>query len=50
MGNSPEFDEILTEGAKKVEKRINDALTFKPSIDEFNEIQGLVKNLQKEML
>ncbi|WP_075291725.1 YopT-type cysteine protease domain-containing protein [Histophilus somni] len=47
MGNSPEFDEILTEGAKKVEKRINDALTFKPSVDEFNEIQGLVKNIQK---
>ncbi|WP_249962597.1 YopT-type cysteine protease domain-containing protein [Histophilus somni] len=47
MGNSSEFDEILTEGAKKVEKRINDALTFKPSVDEFNEIQGLVKNIQK---
>ncbi|GJJ80245.1 hypothetical protein PcPA57_09650 [Pasteurella canis] len=47
MGNSPEFDEILTDGARKVEKRINDAVTFKPSVEEFAEIQGLVKKLPK---
>ncbi len=43
MANSPEFDDILTEGARKVEKRINDAVSFKPSVDEFADIQGLVK-------
>ncbi|SNV55429.1 YopT-type cysteine protease domain-containing protein [Pasteurella dagmatis] len=47
MGNSPEFDDILTEGARKVEKRINDAVTFKPTVEEFTEIQGLVKQLPK---
>ncbi|WP_424409052.1 YopT-type cysteine protease domain-containing protein [Pasteurella sp. PK-2025] len=47
MGNSPEFDDILTEGARKVEKRINDAVSFKPSVEEFNDIQGLVKQLPK---
>ncbi|MGY4677950.1 Fic family protein, partial [Pasteurella sp. P03HT] len=47
MGNSPEFDEILTDGARKVEKRINDAVTFKPSAEEFADIQGLVKKLPK---
>ncbi|WP_101775382.1 YopT-type cysteine protease domain-containing protein [Pasteurella oralis] len=47
MGNSPEFDEILTDGARKVEKRINDAVSFKPSVEEFSEIQGLVKKLPK---
>ncbi|WP_236566466.1 YopT-type cysteine protease domain-containing protein, partial [Pasteurella multocida] len=47
MANSPEFDDILTEGARKVEKRINDAVSFKPSVDEFADIQGLVKQLPK---
>ncbi|MFD1806853.1 YopT-type cysteine protease domain-containing protein [Pasteurella oralis] len=47
MGNSPEFDDILTDGARKVEKRINDAVTFKPSAEEFSAIQGLVKTLPK---
>ncbi|OOR98108.1 hypothetical protein B0186_09785 [Canicola haemoglobinophilus] len=47
MGNLPEFDEILTEGAKKVEKRINDAVTFKPTVEDFNAIQDLVKKLPK---
>ncbi|MGC6247390.1 YopT-type cysteine protease domain-containing protein [Bisgaard Taxon 45] len=47
MANSPELDDILTEGARKVEKRINDVLTFKPSVEEFTDIQGLVKTLPK---
>lgn len=47
MGDSPELDEILTGGAKKVEKRINDALTFQPKAEEFAEIQQLVKRLPK---
>ncbi|MBM2608587.1 YopT-type cysteine protease domain-containing protein [Pasteurella multocida] len=47
MANSPELDDILTEGARKVEKRINDVLTFKPSVEEFTDIQGLVKTLPR---
>ncbi|QIM62537.1 hypothetical protein A1D29_04065 [Pasteurellaceae bacterium Orientalotternb1] len=47
MGDSPEFNEILTEGARKVEQRINDAVTFKPSVEEFKNIQNLVKQLPK---
>ncbi|MDP8051238.1 YopT-type cysteine protease domain-containing protein [Pasteurella atlantica] len=47
MKNTPGFDEILTEGAKDMEKRINDAVTFKPTEKEFNEIQNLVKTLPK---
>ncbi|CAM2918064.1 YopT-type cysteine protease domain-containing protein [Actinobacillus equuli subsp. equuli] len=47
MGNSPELDEILTDGAKRVERRINEALTFQPKAEEFAEIQQLVKQLPK---
>ncbi|QIM64766.1 YopT-type cysteine protease domain-containing protein [Frederiksenia canicola] len=47
MGDSPEFNDILTEGARKVEQRINDAVTFKPTAEEFNAIQNLVKELPK---
>ncbi|WGE90215.1 YopT-type cysteine protease domain-containing protein [Actinobacillus arthritidis] len=47
MTNSPDFDVILTDGAKKVEKRINDTLTFRPKVEEFTEIQSLVKQLPK---
>ncbi|EGP02429.1 PfhB2, partial [Pasteurella multocida subsp. multocida str. Anand1_goat] len=36
--------DILTEGARGIENRINNAVTFKPSTQEFSEIQALVKN------
>ena len=47
MGDSPEFNDILTEGARKIEQRINDTITFKPTVEEFNNIQNLVKQLPK---
>ncbi|MDP8129693.1 YopT-type cysteine protease domain-containing protein [Pasteurella atlantica] len=47
MKNVPEFDEILTEGAKKIEIRINEAVTFQPTIEEFSEIQRLVQAIPK---
>ncbi|MBE7393240.1 YopT-type cysteine protease domain-containing protein [Pasteurella multocida] len=47
MGHLPEFDDILTEGARSIENRINNAVTFKPSAQEFSDIQTLVKQLPK---
>ncbi|WP_208604949.1 Fic family protein, partial [Rodentibacter genomosp. 2] len=47
MAGSPELDDILTDGAKRTERKINEALHFKPSEQEFNAIQQLVKKLPK---
>ncbi|OOF54863.1 Fic family protein, partial [Rodentibacter myodis] len=47
MAGTPELDDILTDGAKKTERKINEALHFKPTEQEFNDIQQLVKNLPK---
>ncbi|OOF65975.1 hemagglutinin repeat-containing protein [Rodentibacter sp. Ppn85] len=47
MAGSAELDDILTDGAKRTERKINEALHFKPSEQEFNEIQQLVKKLPK---
>ncbi|OOF85822.1 hypothetical protein BKG93_04180, partial [Rodentibacter ratti] len=47
MAGSAELDDILTDGAKRTERKINEALHFKPSEQEFNAIQQLVKKLPK---
>ena len=47
MKGKAEFDEILTGAAKNVERRVNNAIVFKPTEEEFTSIQNEVKRLPK---